>query len=216
MSVAQVSVKETAARVGITDAPEGLTAIHRRGYPAVIWHREPAVRFRTWINDLDPALLPSTRVTLRPDAVREAVDHLCSIAGTPQCEERAYLAGDIAALAFIFADVMQTEYLQLRLDIVKTDFYREFHIDAVTARLVCTYRGPGTQYCLSCDGSTPANVLAVPTCAPIVLRGTHWPVSPPCDFLHRSPPIEGTGKTRLVLALDPVEDRDSAHHNLLH
>ncbi|WP_306043585.1 DUF1826 domain-containing protein [Mameliella sp. MMSF_3455] len=42
--------------------------------------------------------------------------------------------------------------------------------------------------------------------APIVLRGTHWPEKPLSGLLHRSPPIEGTGRVRFVLVLDPVDD----------
>jgi len=45
-----------------------------------------------------------------------------------------------------------------------------------------------------------------PTGAPILLRGTLWPEHPRSGLLHRSPPIEGTGETRLVLVLDPVDD----------
>jgi hypothetical protein len=49
-------------------------------------------------------------------------------------------------------------------------------------------------------------VLSVPTGAPIVLRGTLWPAEKPAGLLHRSPPITGTGTTRLVLVLDAVDD----------
>lgn len=210
------TVRETAARVDITETPEGLAAIHRNGCPAIIWRRQAADHFRNWIDGLDPDRLPTSRVILRPDAVQEAVEHICRLAGTPPCEERACLAGDIAALAFVFADIMQSEFLQLRLDIVKTVFHQERYVDGVTARLVCTYRGPGTQYGLSSDGHSRPSFLSVPTCAPIILRGTEWPVSPQCDFLHRSPPLEGTGKTRLVLALDPVGNQRSTNHYSLH
>ncbi|GGG66682.1 hypothetical protein GCM10011415_11900 [Salipiger pallidus] len=56
---------------------------------------------------------------------------------------------------------------------------------------------------------TPAaEVLTVPTGSPIVLRGTRWPESPLSGLLHRSPPIAGTGETRLLLVLDPVEDSE--------
>ncbi|MEM7671620.1 MAG: DUF1826 domain-containing protein, partial [Pseudomonadota bacterium] len=76
----------------------------------------------------------------------------------------------------------------------------------VTARLVCTYRGTGTQYGISPDGRDPQRVFTVPTGAPICLRGTEWPDDQTSGLLHRSPPIEGTGETRLVLVLDPIVD----------
>jgi G3E family GTPase len=45
-----------------------------------------------------------------------------------------------------------------------------------------------------------------PTGSPIMLRGTLWPQQPNKSVLHHSPPIEGTGETRLVLVLDPIFD----------
>ena len=94
--------------------------------------------------------------------------------------------------------------LRLRFDVVTGNACRKFHVDAITARLVCTYRGAGTQYGMSTDGTDPSRVFAVATGAPILLRGSLWPEEPASGLLHRSPPIEGTGETRLVLVLDPI------------
>ena len=115
-----------------------------------------------------------------------------------------------ANLTDLFADLMQARYLRLRLQAVKNDACRKFHIDAVTARLICTYRGVGTQYGISRDGNDPAQVFTAPTGSPVVLRGTLWPPERHTGLLHRSPPIEGTNETRLVLVLDPVFDLEDA------
>ena len=116
------------------------------------------------------------------------------------------LVNDVAALAEVLREIMPTSHLQMRFDVVTTNACRKFHIDAVTARLVCTYRGTGTQYGISTDGAEPQKIFTVPTGAPILLRGTLWPEPPRSGLLHRSPPIEGTGETRLVLVLDPIID----------
>lgn len=97
-------------------------------------------------------------------------------------------------------------YVRLRLSRVTANACSKFHIDAITARLVCTYRGTGTQYGISHDGGGPKRMFTVPTGSPILLRGTLWPESPRSGLLHRSPPIEGSGETRLVLVLDPIFD----------
>jgi hypothetical protein len=76
------------------------------------------------------------------------------------------------------------------------------------ARVLCTYGGTGTQYGIFTDGDKPSRVFTVQTGAPILLRGPLWLAHPPSGLLHRSPPIEGTGETRLVLVLDPVFDLD--------
>ncbi len=140
--------------------------------------------------------------------MRQVVHRTCDLAGTPGGPERDMLIDDAAALASIFAELVKVPFLRLRLDVVTTNACRKFHIDAVTSRLVCTYRGTGTQYGISTDGADPERVFTVPNGAPIVLRGTLWPTNPKSCLLHRSPPIEGTGETRLVLVLDPVADPD--------
>lgn len=206
MTLVREIVKDAAIGVGVADTPEGLSALHRPGCAAAIWRRQPLPAFQSWIDALDPELLPKARVILRPDAVRDAASRVCDASGTPAGPERDRLVDDIAALADIFAGLMKARWLRLRLDVVTTNACRRFHIDAVTARLVCTYRGIGTQYGLSTDGAAPRRVFTVPTGAPILLRGTLWPERPRAGLLHRSPPIEGTGETRHMLVLDPVDE----------
>ncbi len=196
-------LRDAGAGMAVADTPEGLSAIHRPGCAAVIWQRQPTRSFQTWIDDLDPACLPNARLIVRPADVRNAVFQTCEASGTPECHEREKLVDDAAALADIFSGLMPAPYLRLRFDVVTTNACRKFHIDAVTARLVCTYRGTGTQYGISTDGAEPRRVFTVPTGAPILLRGALWPERPESGLQHRSPPIEGTGETRLVLVLDP-------------
>lgn len=192
--------------IGFAEDAAALCAIREPGINAVIWLRQPLPRFQDWIDSLDPAQLPAARIILRPENARQAVTEVCNGVGTPDCPERTRLIDDVAALAEIFGHAMDTPYLRLRLDVVSNNACRKFHIDAVTARLVCTYRGPGTQYGLAEDQEEPAEICSVPACSPILLRGTRWPGNEASRLVHRSPPIEGTGRTRLLLVLDPVSD----------
>ena len=203
-------IGDAAIGIGITDRPEGLSVLYRPGCAAAIWRRQPLPEVQSWIDGLEPEVLPSARVILRPEAVRDAVSKVCEVSGTPGGPERERLVDDIAALADIFAWLMRARWLRLRLDVVTTNACRRFHVDAVRARLICTYRGHGTQYGISTDGAEPARVFTAPTGAPILLRGTLWPEHPRTRLLHRSPPIEGTGETRLLLVLDPVDDPEEA------
>ncbi len=216
MSPLRDIVTEAGIGVGVADTPERLSAIHHPGCAVAIWRRKPLPEFQSWIDGLDAEVLPRARVILRSETVRDVVFQSCETCGTPDCTERARLIDDVAALADIFARLMQSRYLQLRFDVVTTNACRKFHIDAVTARLVCTYRGTGTQYGISTDGAEPRRIFTVPTGAPVLLRGKLWPEQPRSGLLHRSPPIEGTGETRLVLVLDPVEDPEEMRHSTVH
>ncbi len=206
MNMVSERIHDAAIGVAIADQPEGLSTFLKPGCAAALWRRQPAVGFQNWISGLSPDNLPEGRIVLRCDAVRSVITELCDISQTPAGPHREQLIDDVAALADIFSDVMQTTYLRLRLDVVTSNACRKFHIDAIKGRMICTYRGTGTQYGISTNGDDPSRVFTVPTGAPILLRGTLWPEKPASGLLHRSPLIEGTGETRLVLVLDPIDD----------
>ena len=192
------------AGVSVTDTPEGLSAIHRPDCAAAIWRRQALPSFQSWIDGLGAERLPKARVILPAAAVRNAVFQICEAAGTPDGAERERLIDDAAALANLVAELIQAPFLRLCLDVVTTEASRESPVDADTARLICTYRGTGTQYGISTDGEESRRIFTVPTGAPILLRGPFWPTRPKRELLHRSTPIARAGETRLVLALDPI------------
>lgn len=173
---------------------------------AALWDRVVPTEVATWLAELDPDMLPDGRVFVQTYAVRQTVAHLCETAQMPDVPQRAWLIDDIAMLAQRFADIMKAPYLRMRLQTITTNTCRRFHLDAITGRLVCTYRGTGTQYGIAENGAEPIHIHTTPTGAPILLRGTLSPPKPATGLLHRSPPIEGTGETRLVLVLDPIFD----------
>ncbi|MEM6624611.1 MAG: DUF1826 domain-containing protein [Pseudomonadota bacterium] len=192
--------------MAITETPDALPAFREAGCAAMVWSRSLRAGLQEWLEQLAPEQLPTARVIVRPDQIRQATAEICEASGTPNGQERAMLIDDIDQLAQHFASVMQTPYLQLRLDVITNNACRKFHVDAVTARLVCTYRGTGTQYGIATANGQPTDIATTTTGSPILLRGTLWPEHPRSGLLHRSPPIEGTGETRLLLVLDPVTD----------
>ncbi|MEX0285838.1 MAG: DUF1826 domain-containing protein [Paracoccaceae bacterium] len=206
MTLVRETVANAAVGVGVADTAEGLNAFLRPGCAAAIWRKEMPSDVERWLGKLDPDRLPRGRILLPPDSAAATVAQLCDIARMPEGPERTWLQSDIVDMVDMFTTLLPVKMLRLRLDVVTTNACRKFHIDAVNARLVCTYRGTGTQYGVSRDGADPAHVFTVPTGSPILLRGTLWPTQPASGLLHRSPPIEGTGETRLVLVLDPIFD----------
>ena len=120
-----------------------------------------------------------------------------------------WLIQDITRLSKLFSSLMNVDYIRLRMEVVSTNSCRKFHIDAVKSRLICTYRGQGTQYGKSIDGNDPKQFNTTPTSSPILLRGTLWTEHNTIMILHRSPPIEGTGETRFVFVIDPIFDPEN-------
>ncbi|MEP4197085.1 MAG: DUF1826 domain-containing protein [Aliishimia sp.] len=192
------------AGVAVQQKPEQLGVFKTPECSATIWQRQAMPNFQAWLDTLSSDNLPSTRQILQPQNVQAALCDVCDAVGLTDDPHRQHLIRDISALAHLFCDLMDAPFVRLRLDRITTNACRKFHVDAISARLVCTYRGTGTQYGVSVNDAEPADVFTVSTYSPILLRGTLWPAQPETGLLHRSPPIEGSGETRLVLVLDPI------------
>ena len=169
----------------------GLARFARPDCPAAIWPRGLPPEVQSWLDALPSDHLPRGRLTVLETAVEDAVLQLCEAAGTPDGPERRWLVADIAALAATVFPLTEARFLRLRLDVITTNACRKFHIDAVRARLVCTYRGTGTQFGY---GDQPQEITTAPTGAPLLLRGTLWPPSPDPGLRHRSPPNRRHGR----------------------
>lgn len=187
-------------------AAEALNEIRAPGCAAAIWHRRLDEPFRSWLDALPPERLPGLRAEARMEEAARLVHRACREVGLPHCAGRAYLAEDVERLAARFARIMRTRALRIRLDVVDGDGCRKFHQDHVPARLLCAYRGAGPEYGLAAPGKTPADIRRMETGWVGLFRGRLWPGGEPCGLLHRSPPIAGSGETRLLLVID-VADR---------
>lgn len=176
---------------------------------AQIWLRNVPNGYSDWVDAIDPDHLPFARVIIHPTEIRATLQDIIEESGLSDHPCLDWLKDDIAGIADRFVAMMKTPWLRLRLDVIDSNACRKFHQDRVTARLICSYRGTGTQ--LTIEGADEGTVLAtLPTGVPVLTRGSLWPATTDQKLLHRSPPIEGTGETRLVLVLDPVSDPDDA------
>lgn len=130
----------------------------------------------------------------------------------------AWLVADIVSLAQVFSDLTGTCRVRVRLETVDDDACRRFHTDNVRFRLVTTYRGPGTQWISPqalgrLDAGQPLPQSAIRQLdrgSVAIMRGSKGASGDRPGLLHRSPPIEGTGITRLFLAIDDAGDQ---HHH---
>lgn len=132
-----------------------------------------------------------------PDA---AVDGLADALGRPL---PLALMADIARLAHVFATIAGRERVRIRLEGVTHDACRRFHLDAVGLRLLCTYRGAGTQWTM-CGPDCRAPHQA-PACAVALLKGSRHEPPPPPGCLHRSPPVSQLPperRARILLCID--------------
>lgn len=171
-----------------------------------IWHRHP-IPGSSRLAGMPASRLPTFRVEGRIESIASGVGrHL-------KGRRWAWLAGDIAMLAARFATASGASDLIVRLEAISTDACRYLHHDYVPLRLVCTYRGPGTEWLPPAredliegrKGGAAGLLESVPAFAPALFSGRTRPGAAP--ILHRSPPLGQSGIVRLVLTIDDARCR---------
>jgi hypothetical protein len=174
-----------------------LLEILRPEVALALWLRpEPA----GWRKATAPLLAAAPFRAACEDAPEAAVDGALAALGRPV---PVALAADMTRLASIFAAITGKDRVRVRLDGVTHDSCRRFHMDAIGLRLLCTYRGEGTQWTM-CGPECRAPHQA-PPCSVLLLKGSRHAPPPPPGCLHRSPPVSGLPadkRARILLCID--------------
>lgn len=194
-----------ARRIVSGTTPETLEKLVRSGVAAAVWRRRLDPDLAAILDNHPSAALVPLRVTLPASALRARVGHWARSVGLP-VEVAGFLAEDAADLGARFARLLGTDRLAARIDVLADNACGRFHVDRMRARLLCTWRGPGTELAVRGADGAPEPVGHLSTGAAAILRGTLWPGAETTALLHRSPPIEGSGTTRVLLVLDPGDD----------
>lgn len=189
------------------DDPSDFARIAQRGVAAVIWRREAEPRFARWLEALDVAALPRLRVICPPAVAADALAKACALADAPPGRCRDMLAGDMAALTAIAAELSGAAMLDVRVGAGTPDDASPLGVSVARLRLVCVYRGSGTVVetgeggCVA--GPRATGPCATGPCDVVVARGARWPgvdAAPPA--LRWGPKTQGA---RFSLVVEPVE-----------
>lgn len=186
--------------------------------------RDPGVNLAIWRRTSNRAVLDDVALEEIDDlAVDRSSEGLADVlpgdlvaAGYPTGVAQI-LGREVAAMAREFAAIVAAPRVSIRVDVVEGDACRRFHADYVTARLICTLVGPGTQWLDAADAAALARgeaverliVRSIATGDVALFKGRLW--SPDAPIVHRSPPVAATGKRRLLLVIDPAADAAPPH-----
>ncbi|MEO1046090.1 MAG: DUF1826 domain-containing protein [Pseudomonadota bacterium] len=199
-------VAETNA--AISDDPQILQDIRHPACQLAIWQRPLSFDPSPLIN----GQVDNLRLLVPADNPAPALIAALRSGGFSPGEALNALVQDVSRLCELFRPIANTANIDIRVEIVTGDACRKFHGDYVSARLITTYTGPGTQWLDADDAERVANGLEPLDIHQMragdvgIFKGR---LSTDRPAIHRSPPIEGTGQARLVTVLNPEpENRD--------
>lgn len=199
--------------------PGDLVCVFEPNVQVVCLKREPILFIQRALDDLARAgtLGSGFRTTLPADAP-------LGENALPGLPDHGALQADIALLLELYADLLGCPAMGLRFEVVERAMCPRFHVDRVGIRLLCTYRGPATEWLedvcadrsklgggpgrLSDEASglirDRARVGRAEPFDLVLLKGYAWPGNELVGAIHRSPavPIELT--PRVLVAIDAL------------
>lgn len=202
---------QTATRKAVILQGYATTILDRIRDPVVelaIWERDFPGTFADWIDALPADKLPDARAVADDTSLEAVVESMLDDAKTPASAMRDILRDDVSALARRFMTIMGSVEVDIRLEAVDHDACWKFHRDCVEARLLTTYRGPGTQWIAPAHGEEALDrqsgydgpIQSLSRFSVGLFKGSCS--APASGIVHRSPPIDGRRLTRLLLCLN--------------
>lgn len=208
ISFAEEAAAPPTPGVLLSEKPDLFERINDPAVELLIWRRSLPSDLALWLIDLPAERLPKGRLLVREKDLPAALMDLIAQSPLPEGRLRSAFLEDLQMLARLFLRTMAAETLDLRLDAVSHDACWKFHRDSLDARLLTTYRGPGTEWvppCHSADALAQQRaylgpLLGLPRHGVGLFKGSQ--AGQARGIVHRSPPIAETGTTRLLLCLN--------------
>lgn len=206
---------EVTSSCAIADDPLGLTRIFDPEIQLAQWRRPAEPDIAKWLDEHASDLGSGLRQTLAPVQIPD-------LGRLPAGAGREALAADIALLAEILGELVDAETIGFRLEMVGKAMCPRLHVDRVGIRLLCTYRGPGTEWVEdasvdrrflgAASGGQPDemsgllpvghHIEGIPPFAVALLKGSLWQGNDGRGIVHRSPAVAPRAAPRILLAMD--------------
>jgi hypothetical protein len=135
-----------AQMVRVRDAA-ALCAICQPDKNLAVWQRAIPSDVTQWLDQQATSRLPDDRILLDGSVGESALlERLVYSHKLQKCRQARWLISDIQHLVAVFRELSSYTQVSLRLDTIRNEGCRKFHTDKVGLRLLCTYRGNGTQW----------------------------------------------------------------------
>ena len=193
------------------DTLEALSAVFSQPYSLALWERAPLPDISLELRQLPATAFPGARARIHAGKVGEELAEL--IRAQSHNAETAFPAwlADMTRLSEAFFDLAGGRPVTARLEILDGTGCPRFHVDHSYLRLVCTYRGPGTEWLEDTQvdrraqaGGAPrfGQPSRMPTFAVGLMTGSRFPGHTEAGLVHRSPAPGPADPARVLFCLD--------------
>lgn len=199
----------------IGDSPLSLTRIFDAEIQLAQWRRPVDTCIAHWLNANADGLGSGFRQTLSPGQVPD-------LRQLPGGAGRDALTQDLALLTDMLGELLDAPTIGLRLEVVRQAMCPRLHVDRVGIRMLCTYRGPGTEWVEeaavdrrflgAASGGQPDEssgllhpghrIEHIPPYTVALLKGSLWQGNSGRGIVHRSPKVPEQQGPRILVALD--------------
>ena len=180
-----------------------------------LWQRPAQTAINRELSTLQAVHLPDVRCPTSLDSFDDDVSALLTQQGLDPLVFKN-LRVDLCRLADLYFSVSEGRDVTLRLVTTDDDDCRRFHVDRTNLRLLCTYRGPGTEWLTEAQVDRVAQASGAPNDRIVrfgdpaqfepfwvgILKGDAYPGNAGHGLVHRSPSIAGSGQIRVLFCLD--------------
>ena len=199
----------------VGNQPKVLRRILDPGVNLSLWQRPAQQEITRELSILQAPHMPDVRCCTSPVSFDDDVNALLRQQHLdPMAFENWRI--DLRRLADVFFSLSEGRDVSMRLETKDGDGCRRFHVDHTHLRLLCTYRGPGTLWLTDAQVDRAAQENGEPNDKIIrfgtpsyfetfwvgIMKGDAYPGNAGRGLVHRSPPIAGSGLSRVVFCLD--------------
>ena len=209
------AVANSAGEIARGSTRQALHQVLDPGVNLAVWERRPDEALVEDINRLPDGWRDSVRFKAMASDFLPTMERALADISTESGALSNWLA-DMTMLAEAFAALTGRRSLEARLDTLTRAMCPRFHVDSNALRMICTYRGIGTEWLASHQVDRSAlrrgesDGIAVQTTRPQrmapycvgVMKGSRFPGNAGSGLVHRSPPVETPGETRILFCLD--------------
>lgn len=198
------------------DSLDAFSRIHSPESSLLIWDRLvlPAIGLELEIVGADA--FPDVRARVHSGKVRDGLAALISAQGYDALSAFPGWLDDMTRLSEVFFDFAGHRPVTVRLETLARTGCPRFHVDHSYLRLVCTYRGPGTEWLDDAQVDRAAQASGAPNeaivrfghprCMPTfavgLMKGCGYPGCADAGLVHRSPTVEPGDPARVLFCLD--------------